>query len=421
VSDPVRAALLQALLESYPSETKTPFQQNQQSWPSITAEEIEMVIDLLVGRELSLIAEDGIIETFAAACRAYFGSQFVLPQNSGTATLHSAFFALGLQPDDEVLVPSATFFATVSALAMVARPVFCEIDPSTLTLSADDLESRITGKTKAVCVVHLHGLCADLERIQSICRPHQLPLIEDCSEAHGATWHGRPVGTVGNIGCFSLQREKGFTAGEGGLFVTDDPDLYDRALVLGHFNAVQRKGATAHYKGLVPVMGGPKYRIHPLAAGIALVQLKRFPQKLEKCREYCTKLERALDAIDGVTSLKPYPGSERGAYQRGFVVAVERLRSLSAEKRTAFFNRVMDAGVWAAPPFPMVHLSPRFRGQIDYRKRPPYSLAGGYEDGSLPITEGAYPTYVVLDQHVEDIDSAVNRTSEVLKKEIGRL
>ena len=144
--------------------------------------------------------------------------------NSGTAALHSAYFACGVRPGDEVIVPSYTFFASAAPmLPLGGRPIFCEIDPATLTADPADIERRITDKTRAICVVHVWGNPARMDAICEIAKRHNLRLIEDCSHAHGATYLGRPVGSWGDIGCFSLQGQKPVSGGEAGIAVTSDP------------------------------------------------------------------------------------------------------------------------------------------------------------------------------------------------------
>src|SRR5207249_3027548 len=135
-----------------------------------------------------------------------------LVMNSGTAALHSAYFAAGVGPGSEVIVPSYTFFASAAPILQCGgTPVFCDVDERTLTADPDDVERRITPRTRAICVVHMWGNPARMDRFSEIARRHRVALIEDCSHAHGASYRGRPVGSWGDIGCFSLQGEKAVT------------------------------------------------------------------------------------------------------------------------------------------------------------------------------------------------------------------
>jgi len=146
----------------------------------------------------------------------------------------AAFFALDLKPGDEVIVPSATFWASVVPMLWFdAVPVFCESETARLGLDPEDVESKITSRTRAIVVVHLWGMPSRMTELFDIAGRHNLKIIEDASHAQGATWRGRPCGTLGDISIFSLQTSKLAPAGEGGIFLTDDADLHERAICMG--------------------------------------------------------------------------------------------------------------------------------------------------------------------------------------------
>src|SRR5450759_4087045 len=158
------------------------------------------------------------------------GAKHCLAMNSCTSALISALVAVGVGPGDEVIVNSYTFFASCAAIvAAKAVPVICEIDDS-LTMDPNDLERKITEHTKAVIAVHMRGAPCDMDRITAICRKHDVRLIEDCAQACGGSYKGKPLGTFGDIGCFSFQYHKIITAGEGGACITNDDRLYDRLM-----------------------------------------------------------------------------------------------------------------------------------------------------------------------------------------------
>lgn len=401
---------------------ESPRKKNRKSWPQIGKDDVAAVLDVLKSGEISLLSEDGVIETMRRAFRKYFGVRFAVPQNNGTSVLHAAYFGLGIRPGDEVIVPSLTFHSSATMIAAVgARPVFCEVDPKTLTLCPRDLEKRITARTRAVCVVHLYGVPADMERISAVCSRHGLPIVEDCSQAHGAAVSGKLAGTIGQAGCLSLQKQKGIAAGEGGILLTNDAAIYDRALLLGHFGLAAKKGVTGKYKDMALTGVGYKYRIHPLAAALAVSQLKKFPAKLKKVRRYCTLLENAMERIDGVTVIKPGVQASRGAYQLGCVLSVAPLGRASRRQRKRFFSNVSAAGIGVHEPFPMLHLDRRFRDNVDFRRPPPYPASRDYKRGDLPVTEAIHPSLVVVEQHVGHIDGVAALVRDVLKREISKL
>ncbi|MGH7600332.1 MAG: DegT/DnrJ/EryC1/StrS family aminotransferase, partial [bacterium] len=155
-------------------------------------------------------------------------AQYALSICNGTASLMIALKACGVRAGDQVIIPAYTFIATASAVLMVnAVPVFVDIDPETYNIDPAQIEAAITPTTRAIMPVHVAGQPADLDAILEIARRHQLPVVEDAAQAHGAEWKGRRVGAIGDIGSFSFQASKNLTAGEGGALVTDDKALID--------------------------------------------------------------------------------------------------------------------------------------------------------------------------------------------------
>lgn len=242
------------------------------------------------------------------------GCRYALPVNSGTATLHSAFFALGVRPGDEVIVPSYTFFASATPLFQLgAKPVFCEIDPRTLTADPADVERRITPRTKAICVVHVWGNPANMHAFTDLSKRTGIPIVEDCSHAHGATFAGKSVGSFGAIGCFSMQGSKAVSGGEAGVIVTDDPVLYDRMLALGHNGRTDRDQAAATF-GIGGLSYGLKYRPHLFALRLANSSMKRLNELNKRRTENLEILAQAL-AKDGILeSIEKYPEAQRGGF-----------------------------------------------------------------------------------------------------------
>lgn len=158
----------------------------------------------------------GVIEKFEHEFAELSGTKFALAMNSGTAALHSAYFALGVGPGTEVIVPAYTWHASATpVLQCGAVPVFCDIDPRTLTIDADAIAPLITERTRGICAVHIWGNPCEMDRITALANERGVSVVEDCSHAHGARYGGRPVGSWGDIGCFSLHASKPVAAGEG--------------------------------------------------------------------------------------------------------------------------------------------------------------------------------------------------------------
>ena len=215
-----------------------------------------------------------VAEQLEAEFAAYHGVRFALSTNNGTAALHAAFFALGLGPGDEVISPSATYWATaMPVLSCGAIPVFADVDPETLCLDPADVERRLTPRTRAVVVMHSGGMPCDMDALLDIARRHRLKLVEDASHAHGATYRGRKVGTFGDVAAFSLQTSKLCPAGEGGVLLTDDAAVFRRATALGHYERLGRKVDPREDPDPRPAGG----RVRPLPAHLLRLQVPHQP------------------------------------------------------------------------------------------------------------------------------------------------
>lgn len=222
----------------------------------------------------------------------FSGARHALALSSGTGALWTSLLALGIGPGDVVLVPGYTFVATYSAVIFAgATPVLCEIDES-LNMDPQDLEHRITKRTKAIVPVHMLGNPADLAPILEVARRHDLLVLEDCCQALGASYRGRRVGTHGQMGAFSLNYFKTITAGDGGLLVTDDAELYRRAFALhdqGHSPA--RAGVEIGARSIM----GMNLRINELTGAVALAQLRKLDAITSTLRTKKNRLKSRLE------------------------------------------------------------------------------------------------------------------------------
>jgi dTDP-4-amino-4,6-dideoxygalactose transaminase len=235
---------------------------------------------------------------------------------NGTATLHSAYFAVGVGPGTEVIVPAYTWHATATPVLMCgAVPVFCEIDPKTLTIDPDDMARRITSRTRAVAVLHAWGNPAPMDRICEIAAAHGIDVIEDCSHAHGATYKGKAVGTWGRVGCYSLQGSKAVDGGEAGVAIMDDPVIYDRMLLLGHNFLVGNGGQKADtFPGYGDISLGVKYRPHMAAMYFAHTSLRRLQKRNQRSRRAWQLLCDELAGVPGIRPIATLPGAVRGGF-----------------------------------------------------------------------------------------------------------
>lgn len=211
-----------------------------------------------------------------------FNVKHVLPVTSGTAALHCAYVAADICYGDEVIIPGYTFMATAMAV-VVARgfPVWCEIDES-MTIDPNDVEKRITPRTKAIAPVHMSGYVCNMDAVMEVAKRHNLMVIEDCAQACGASFHGRRVGTIGHLGCFSISSYKPTGGGEGGLVMSNDDKLYWRARQWSEAGGLWRPNRFALPRWKDELFCGLNYRMSELAATVNLIQLRKMDAQLAR-------------------------------------------------------------------------------------------------------------------------------------------
>ena len=264
-------------------------------WPRVT-QSVEQAIIHQLHSTVSIYNRSGVIQEFETVFADYHSRRYALLSNSGTNALYSIYEGLGLGPGDEVICPVYTFFATVSPLMHTgAMPVFCDCDPDG-NISPTQIEARITPSTKAVMVTHMWGVPCDMDAILPVCKKHNLRLLEDCSHAHGAKVSGKLVGQFGQAAAWSLQGQKTITGGEGGIMLTDDSEVYYRALLQGHYNKrCQQEIPENHPLMAFSTTGlGLKFRAHPLAVVMAKEQFSHLNSWLRQRRHYATRMTEAF-------------------------------------------------------------------------------------------------------------------------------
>ena len=284
------------------------------SWPVFDAAEEQAVLEVLSsgawGGYSPKVTE--LEQRFAAFHEARFG----IAMANGTLALEAALAAAGVGPGDEVIVPPITFIATATAVLRVgAVPVFADIDAASFNLSPQRLAEAITPRTRAVIPVHFAGHPADLDAIGETASRHNLVVIEDAAHAHGAGWRGRKVGSFGHFGSFSFQQSKNMTAGEGGMLLTNDAELAERARSIS--NQGRRTGG-AWYEH---IRLGSNYRLTGWQAAVLAAQLDRLPKQIEKRARNAELLSSRLRGCGLVTP----PAVDRRVTAHGFHLFVLRM------------------------------------------------------------------------------------------------
>ncbi|MCK4444412.1 MAG: DegT/DnrJ/EryC1/StrS family aminotransferase, partial [Thermoplasmata archaeon] len=234
--------------------------------PNIGREEEEAVIEVL---RSGMLAKGPKSQEFEEDFAKYTGTNYAVSTSSGTSALHSALLANGIGKDDEVIIPPITFFATASTVLFCgAKPVFVDVDPDTYNMDVDKVEEAITPNTKAIVPVHMYGQPVEMGPLMEIAEKHNLKIIEDACQSHGAEYGGKKVGRFGSASCFSFYPTKNMVAGEGGMIVTDDQNMKTECMLL------RNHGEITHYEHVVL---GYNYRMTEIGAAIGIEQLKKLP------------------------------------------------------------------------------------------------------------------------------------------------
>jgi dTDP-4-amino-4,6-dideoxygalactose transaminase len=336
------------------------------------------------------------IEEFEQRYASLLHRQYGLTFCNGTSAIEAALFALNIGPGDQVIVPSCTFHASIDPIVNAgAEPVFADVDAATFTLDPDAVARQITDRTRAVIVVHVWGFPADMDRLQRVVRSRGIALIEDVSHAHGASWAGRPCGSWGDLGVFSLQGSKAVAAGEGGIVVTDRRDHYLRMSAWGHFN---RHGPLLAEVGLADFSAtgiGYKRRMAPLGALLADVDPDYLTAFNGLKQRNADRLGATLGGLDGLEVPHLPPGAQQGGFYQGYPVQITQPGVSVPKVLTTLQGLGIEASAY---PFPLHHKLPIYT-DLAYRQRlltQGSAWAGAPKAFDLPVTEALQARLILL-------------------------
>ena len=284
------------------------------------------------------------IDRFEEAFKSHLGVEYAIATSSCTGALHMGMAALGIGPDDEVIMADTNWIASAAPIVHLgAKPVFVDIRPDSWCIDPNLVEAAITPRTKAILAVHLYGNLCDMDQLQAIGRNHGIAVIEDAAEAIGSEYHGKRAGSMGSFGSFSFHGTKTLTTGEGGMFVTDDADLYETVLTLS--NHGRSRGQT---KQFWPDMVGFKYKMSNIQAAIGCGQMERIDDLIDRKRDILGYYRDKLEQHPGVV-LNPEPeGTRIGAWMPNVVFDSET--GITTEKlQRSFSEKQIDARVFFHP------------------------------------------------------------------------
>ncbi|MFT3789381.1 MAG: DegT/DnrJ/EryC1/StrS family aminotransferase [Tepidisphaeraceae bacterium] len=400
-------------------------------WPIVTQEDEDAVLDVIRNGNTSRI---DITQKFEAEYAGWVGSKYALAYCNGTAALLGAMWACGVGAGDEIICPSVTYWASAApALSLGATVHFADIDPRTLCIDPNDIEHRISPRTKAIVVVHYAGYPCKMDAIMAIARRHGVKVIEDVSHAQGSLYKGKHCGTIGDVGAMSMMGGKSFAVGEGGMLVTDNREILERCIAFGHYertggpsrfaqSEAEVHGALRKFKG-IPI-GGYKHRINQTCSAMGRVQLKSYPRRITEIQQAINRFWDLLDGVPGLTAHRPAPesGSTMGGwyFPRGLYNADE-LGGLNCAK---FCEAVRAEGVSVAQPganLPL-HGHAVFHEADLFNQGKPTAIAFGQRDvrqpasGSLPNAERIGEIAFGIPWFKHDWPEAIEKFANVYRK-----
>ncbi|MBL7001144.1 MAG: DegT/DnrJ/EryC1/StrS family aminotransferase [Nitrosopumilus sp.] len=259
--------------------------------PILGKEEITAVTSILRNGDLTSASTQGgkHVQAFEKSVSSFVKSKYTIAVNSGTAALQAALYTLNLKKGDEVLIPSFTFVATANAIVSTgAKPVFVDILKENYTIDPDDLQKKITKKTRAIIPVHLYGNVANVERLSEIAKKYNLPIIEDSAQSLGSTYKRKHTGTFFEMGCFSMYPAKVMTSGEGGFVVTNNKKFRDKLLMLRNHGMIH---------GYDTRIFGLNLRLPEISAAIATIQIKKLPNFLKSRKKNAELLSKLISDL----------------------------------------------------------------------------------------------------------------------------
>lgn len=391
--------------------------------PVITEKDKKAVLDVLNSGNIStFIASSGknflggkkINELEEAFCD-YFNVKYAVAMNSATSCLHAAIIACGIKAGDEVIVPPYTFTSTATcALMHNAIPVFVDVDPDTFCIDPVEVEKAITPKTKAIIPVHLFGYPAEMEQIKEIAKKHNLKVIEDCAQAPGGKYNDKLLGTMGDVGVFSLTESKTITSGEGGVAITNDEEIAKiLQMVRNHGEMIIASEKRTYKSNFV----GFCYRMTEMAAALGKSQFSRLDQLNQTRIELANYLYEQLKDIPGFVKPKILPQHKHVYYLMAFKYDEEK----SGIPRKLFVEALNAEGI----PTGAGYVAPLYLTPIYHENKPfTYNYFGEdirYDKGICPITERLHEKELITFQFVrtpaakEDMADVVKAIKKIIK------
>jgi dTDP-4-amino-4,6-dideoxygalactose transaminase len=333
---------------------------------------------------------------------AWNGSRYALFTNSGTAALHMGLVGCGVGAGDHVLVTAYSWSSSATCiLHHDAIPIFVDIDFDTINMDIDKIEAAITPRTKAIMAVNLHGLSLDFDRLLAVARRHNLKVVEDCCQSHGALFKGRKVGTFGDAAGFSFNQNKCMCCGEGGMFVTNDEKVYQQASQLWSFGETRRPEQSRDYHAYAL---GWMYRNNEITAAFGRAQLAKYPRHFDILRENGAVLNRLLPGTPALILPVEPPGHTHNWYNYNLRIDFAAVGWTGDKRRfRAAVNAALNAegvptAVWQQFILPEMTV---FQARNAYGDGYPWSIPGAnegvdYNPERFPVAQRHCESYIAL-------------------------
>lgn len=355
--------------------------------PILGEEEVAAVKEVLAS---GMLAQGLKVEAFEEAFARDVGRKHGIAVANGTVALHVALLAHGIGRRQEILIPPLTFFASASTVLMCgAKPVFVDVARSSYNMDPAKVSKAITDKTAAVMPVHLYGQTAEMDPILETARKRDLVVIEDAAQAHGAQYHGKKAGRLGDTACFSFYASKNMTTGEGGMILTDDDEIAEKCRLL------RDHGQAAKYEH---VLVGYNYRMTEIAAAIGLVQLKKLEGWVKQRRANAKALANGIAGIDGLV-----PPAEGNWMVHSYYQFVVRREDEFPLARDEIVRRLTDQGIGCRPSYPMPLYKQKALRDLKVR-------------GRCPIADDVVPRLFELPVHPSVTPEDLERIVEAVER-----
>lgn len=339
------------------------------------------------------------------------GVPYAIACTSGTAAIHAALIALGVSPGEEVITSPITDMGTLSPILFQgAVPIFADLHPHTYTLLPESVEACITPRTKAVIAVNLAGNACELDALREICNRHNLALIEDCAQTFGCRYKGQPIGTLGDVGCFSYNEYKHISCGDGGMVITRDPLLAER-LRLSTDKAYSRKPDALERR---PIFLANNYRMTELQGAVALAQLRKLDSIIARRQAWCGELSRRLEGVSGIDLPQSAEGVEPSWWF--YMMRVDEKRMGADTDAIAKALQAEGLPIGAHYIGKCVYEYPLFANKSAFARAPHACDAYDYRPGLCPNAEAILNTCLTLSVNEAYTQTDLEETAAGIRK-----